>query len=309
MSDAPHTALIAIDWGTTSARAYRIDGAGVVLASRSAVLGIQTLRDERFVAALDTLLGDWRNDGAPRIACGMIGSRQGWIEAPYVACPVDLSGLGATLMRTPGGELAIVPGVRCRDAAGIPDVMRGEETQLAGAFAPEDGRLLAVLPGTHSKWAIVDRGRLLEFATFMTGELYSVLMEHSILGRMANERADSAAIDGAAFSRGVVRGLADDGLAHTIFGARTLALADELGSAEVGEWLSGVLIGHEIGAARVWARARHAVGTPVRVIGGDAIVTRYVGAFGVAGMQADRGPADAAAHGLFHIAQRAGLIH
>ena len=309
MIDTRRTALIAIDWGTTSARAYRIDGAGAVFATRSAALGIQAIRDQRFVPALDTLLGDWRDDAAPRIACGMIGSRQGWIEAPYVACPVDLSGLGAVLTHTPAGELAIVPGVRCRNAAGIPDVMRGEETQLAGALTPDDGRLLAVLPGTHSKWAIVERGHLLEFATFMTGELYAVLMEHSILGRMADNGTGAAATDGLAFARGIARGVAGDGLAHSIFGARTLALADELAPAEVGEWLSGVLIGHEIAGARVWAQERNAMVSPVRVIGDATIVTRYLRAFGEAGMHADRGHADAAANGLFRIAQRAGLIH
>ena len=308
MNDTRRTALIALDWGTTSARAYRIDGAGAVLEARSAALGIQSLRDQRFAPALDTLLDDWRDDAAPRIACGMIGSRQGWIEAPYADCPVDLGGLGSVLTHTPGGELAIVPGVLVRDNAGIPDVMRGEETQLAGALLPEDGRLLAVLPGTHSKWAMIDGGLLLEFATFMTGELYAVLMEHSILGRMAARPAGSTT-DGAAFDRGVARGLAGLGLGHSIFGARTLALVGELAPAEVGDWLSGALIGHEIGAARTWAQERGATSAPVRVIGDHAIVARYLRAFGMVGMRADRGPPHAAAHGLFRIAQRAGLIH
>ena len=95
MSDSRRTALIAIDWGTTSARAYRLDAAGALLATRSAPLGIQAIPDGRFDAALDALLGDWRDDPAPRIACGMIGSRQGWIEAPYVDCPADLGALAA----------------------------------------------------------------------------------------------------------------------------------------------------------------------------------------------------------------------
>ena len=308
MNDTRRAALIAIDWGTTSARAYRIDGTGAVFAARSAALGIQSLRDQRFAAALATLLDDWCDDAAPRIGCGMIGSRQGWIEAPYADCPIDLGGLGSVLSHTPGGELAIVPGVICRDAAGTPDVMRGEETQLAGALLRDDGRLLAVLPGTHSKWAMIDNGRLLEFATFMTGELYAVLMEHSILGRMAAKPADSVS-GGEAFDRGVARGLAGAGLGHNIFGARTLALVGELAPVQVGEWLSGALIGHEIGAARTWAQERGATKTPVRVIGDHAIVARYLRAFEMVGIQADRGPPDAAAHGLFRIAQRAGLIH
>ena len=158
MTESRSTALIAIDWGTTSARAYRLDAAGGVCDTRSAPLGIGSLRDGGFASALDTLLGDWRDDAAPRIACGMIGSRQGWVEAPYVECPADLAQFGRALTATPGGELAIVPGARCVDAAGVPDVMRGEETQLVGAIRGDDARVLAVLPGTHSKWAIVERG-------------------------------------------------------------------------------------------------------------------------------------------------------
>lgn len=302
------TALLAIDWGTTSARAYRLDGAGAVLARRDAPLGIQSVHDRRFDGALDELLGDWRGDAAPRIACGMIGSRQGWCEAPYVECPTDLAGIGAMLTRTPGGELAIVPGARCVDSAGVPDVMRGEETQLAGALERDEHRRLAVLPGTHSKWAMVERGRLVRFATYMTGELYAVLLDHTLLGRMADRVARPAAA-GAAFRRGVARGLAEGGFAHVIFGARTLALSGELAPTEVGDWLSGALIGHEIRAARAWAQACGGDATRVLVIGGDTIVTRYVGALAQAGVDAALGPPDAAARGLFRIARNAGLVH
>src|SRR5262245_12997338 len=181
----------------------------------------------------------------------MIGSRQGWIEAPYVDCPADLALFARALTVTPGGELRIVPGARCVDAAAVPDVMRGEETQLVGAIRPDDAQVLVVLPGTHSKWAIVERGRLVQFATFMTGELYAVLLAHSILGRMATDRSGEATT---AFDRGVMRGSAGAGLAHSIFGARTLALGGELAADEVGDWLSGVLIGDEVRAAHGWAR-------------------------------------------------------
>ncbi len=202
MPDSERTALIAIDWGTTSARAYRVGASGAILAARDAPLGIQNVHGDGFAAALDQLLGDWRATAAPRVACGMIGSRQGWAEAPYADCPVDLAGLGGALARTPGGELAIVPGRAVVDPAGVPDVMRGEETQLAGAFWPDDDRVLAVLPGTHSKWAIVERGRLQTFATFMTGELYAVLLDHSILGRMAERDREPTASARSAFARG-----------------------------------------------------------------------------------------------------------
>ena len=305
MTESRSTALIAIDWGTTSARAYRLAAGGTVCDTRSAPLGVGSLKDGRFASALDTLLDDWRNDDVPRIACGMIGSRQGWVEAPYVECPADLALLGRSLTATPGGELRIVPGARCVDGAGVPDVMRGEETQLVGAIRPDDAQVLAVLPGTHSKWAIVERGHLVAFATFMTGELYAVLLDHSILGRMATERSGEAM---AAFDRGLQRGSAGVGLAHAVFGARTLSLAGELAEDEVGDWLSGVLIGDEIRAAHDWAREHGSDTAAVRVIGDGTLVARYVRALKAQGFHAEPGPAAASAAGLYRIAKHAGLL-
>ncbi|HVN35397.1 MAG TPA: 2-dehydro-3-deoxygalactonokinase [Casimicrobiaceae bacterium] len=307
MTEARRCALLAIDWGTTSARAYRLDATGSILATKSAPLGIQAVADRQFASALDTLLGEWRSEAVPRIACGMIGSRQGWIEAPYVDCPVDLSGLGRSLARTPDGELAIVPGALCRDASGIPDVMRGEETQVAGATEAGRDRMLAVLPGTHSKWAIVERGHLTAFVTFMTGELFAVLLSHSILGRMA-DRTAPASDSGDAFARGVAAGLVDSGFSHVIFGARTLALTGALAPQDVADWLSGALIGQEIEAARTWADERRIAVEAVKVIGGEALALRYASALAQAGIDAHLGPTDAAATGIFRIAKRAHLL-
>jgi len=298
-------ALIAIDWGTTSARAYRVDAAGAILDERDAPLGISQVRDDAFASALHSLLGSWSAESVPRLACGMIGSRQGWIEAPYLECPVDLASLASALVRTPGGELSIVPGVTCRDDADIPDVMRGEETQLAGAIDAREERVLAVLPGTHSKWARVSRGRIESFLTYMTGELYSLLLAHSILGRMAGRGPMQP---GAAFERGVTRGLGSGGLLHHVFGARTLALAGELTSDDVPDWLSGVLIGREIRSARMWAQHGGDDAARVRVIGDHALTARYVNALTQAGIDARPSPPGAAARGLAEIAPRAHLI-
>ncbi len=311
---ARRTALIALDWGTTSARAYRLAADGTIVGERSAPLGIQQVEGGAFAAALDALLGDWAGDPAPRIACGMIGSRQGWVEAPYCAAPATLAALATALARTPGGELSIVAGVSGVDAAGVPDAMRGEETQILGAVGGGAGTAgaseLIVLPGTHSKWAAVGAGRIESFATFLTGELFAILKAHSILGRMMTTDAGDPA--SAAFERGVHRGLAalpaGAGLLHDLFGVRSLALFHELLPAATADYLSGLLVGHEIREGRGWARAQGIAADSVVLVGGAALVERYRRAFALAGVAAEAGPDDAAARGLWRIAQQAGLI-
>jgi len=297
--------LIAIDWGTTAARAYLMNARGDVDGERASALGIARVEGGRYAEALTALLGDWARDRAPRLACGMIGSRQGWIEAAYVACPASLDALATGLARADAGALTIVPGLVTRDRHGVPDVMRGEETQLLGAVAADES-VLAVLPGTHSKWARVERGTVVDFATWMTGELFATLLDHSILGRMA---ARDGAPSPDPFVRGVRRGLDDGGLAHDVFGARTLALVGELANHDVADWLSGLLIGREIRDARAWAGATPAADARVRIIGSDVLAERYATALAMAGMQADRGAPDAAARGLWRIAGQAGLLH
>ena len=305
-STAPATALIAIDWGTSAARGYRLSPAGDVLEARNGSLGIQAVPRGGYAEALASLVGDWREDAVPIIACGMIGSRQGWVEAPYLACPASLGALARAVVHPAGVPLAIIPGLMTRDAANLPDVMRGEETQLVGSIGEIEDRVLAVLPGTHSKWARVERGTVVDFATFMTGELYAVLLEHSILGRMAERGTASAPND--AFDRGCARGLDAGGLTHDLFGARTLALTQELSPADVGEWLSGLLIGREIRDAHAWASRVGMEASRVRVVGSAALTGRYIRALGQADLVVERGPDAAAAHGMWQIASAAGLL-
>jgi len=300
-------ALVAIDWGTTSARAYRMAAGGEVIESRSAALGISSVKDGRFDDALSQLLGDWRDERAPRIASGMVGSRQGWVEAPYVACPAPLTALADGLVRTPNGELAIVPGASTRDAYAIPDVMRGEETQIVGGVDHDEARVLVALPGTHSKWACVESGRIVDFMTFMTGEMWHVMLAHSILGRLAASEGMPSS-PGPGFARGVARGLGPGNLVHDMFGARTLALMGELEGSEVADWLSGLMIGRELRNARTWAHRQGYDGGRVRLIGSDALVARYAEALSKADVIVERADTHAAALGLWRIAVQAGLV-
>ena len=297
-------ALIAIDWGTSAARAYWLDAKGRILSSRSAPLGVQKVAPGGFPDALRVLLGEAVHEDAPMLACGMIGSRQGWIEVPYRECPTGAPAIASALAQVPGAPLWIVPGLICRDPRGVPDVMRGEETQILGAT--EVGEALSrtiVLPGTHSKWAVVGEAGIESFATFLTGELYGVLKDHSILGRLA-ARGD----DAASFDRGVRRSLeADASLAHDLFSVRTLALTGELAPGAVGDYLSGLLLGAELAAGRRWLQRQRVPGDSVHLIGDTALCERYRRAFACAAIETTVGPADAAARGLWWIAREAGI--
>ena len=304
---ATNANLIALDWGTTSLRAYLIDAAGEIIERRVGGPGIMRIENGAFEAALDAFVGDWMraHPDAALIASGMIGSKQGWREAPYCPCPADEAALAARLIRVPlagGRQLAIVPGMSTIDpATGVPDVMRGEETQIIGTL-PATGSHVAVLPGTHSKWAWYEDGRIVSFASFMTGEVYGALTIHTILGRLM--RLD-APHDDAAFARGVAYGLEAPGaLLNRIFSARTLGLFDQLGSDALAAYLSGILIGSEIGGALAM-RGRPTI---VTLLGGSALVRRYAKALMVAGVAACIGNEDCAAGGLLRIARSASLV-
>jgi 2-dehydro-3-deoxygalactonokinase len=236
----------------------------------------------------------------------MIGSRQGWIEAPYCNCPADFSAVANSLTQVPGTRLAIVPGLMCRDADGVPDVMRGEETQVLGALCEADAALsVAVLPGTHSKWVIAGARGVERFSTFMTGELYAVLREHSILGKLAAPGSDDAALD-----EGVRRSLRRNAaLSHDLFSARTLVLAGELAAQGVSDYLSGLLLGAEIASALRWLEQSGVTEKiELTIVGEDALVERYRRALALAEIDAKPGPPKAAARGLWRIANKAGML-
>ncbi|MGK9235683.1 2-dehydro-3-deoxygalactonokinase [Inquilinus limosus] len=303
--------LVALDWGTSSLRAWLLDADGAVRDEAAAPLGILKVPGGDFDAVFRQIAERWSPTAA--IASGMIGSRQGWAEAPYAHCPADEAALVAGLIEIPtslGVTLRIVPGVSRVDADGIPDVMRGEEVQILGD-APATGRRLYVLPGTHSKWALAENGRIAWFATSMTGEAFAVLAEHSILGRLMDGRA----YDQPAFRRGLALGAsAGGGLLRRLFSARTLGLFGELEPKATGSYLSGLLIGAEVADARatvaaaIGAAATGAAPEEVTIVGGAELSARYAEAIEAAGLRSRIAPADTTVRALWRLAKHAELV-
>lgn len=300
------TALIGLDWGTSSLRAYRIGADGRVLQRRETAAGILSVEGGDFAGAFEAAVGDWLTDPArPVLAAGMIGSRQGWREAPYLACPADLADLAGGLVevRTGRGGLHLVPGLSFESESGVPDVMRGEETQILGALGDQGAQGLFVLPGTHSKWAVVEAGRVTRFRTMMTGEVFQALKSHTILGRLMRGEGD----DPAAFASGVaLAGPGGGGLLGHLFSVRTQGLFGRLPESALSSYLSGLLLGSEIEEAKAWLGAGGADG--LTLIGASALAARYQSALRARGLDATPGSADAAARGLHRIARAAGML-
>jgi len=239
--------LIALDWGTTRARAFLISERGDVLERRSADQGIQSVPAGGFPAAFETIAGDLRRMApeAAVVLAGMVGSRNGWIEAAYVPCPASPAAIAAAGLKVAladGTPALILPGLSCDEGAF--DVMRGEETLIVG-LGLADG--IACLPGTHSKWALVEGGRITRFASFMTGEIWGLLRQNSILSRLAEEESEEGAHLGLA--AGFAASRRPGGLLNTAFAARSEVLAGRLPGAAVGPYLSALLVGHEIAGA------------------------------------------------------------
>ncbi|WP_159993335.1 2-dehydro-3-deoxygalactonokinase [Roseomonas sp. 18066] len=311
-------ALIALDWGTSSLRGFLMDAGGAVLDSRASPHGITNLPapgPEGFDLAFEALCGAWlqADPTLPAVAGGMVGSAQGWREAPYVACPADLQGLAAqavSLTTRQGVELWIAPGVLADPPGGTPDVIRGEEIQIAGALAQQPGlaaRGHFLMPGTHSKWVAVEGGRITRFSTYMTGELFAVLRQHSLLGRLmpAGEEGHPDEV-AAAFARGLqlARDSRPGDLSRQIFAARSLGLTRQMAPAVLKDFLSGLLIGHEL----VSGLAEAGRDTALALIGDPALCDRYAAGLAALGAPAPLRLGNTAPSGLFHFARAAGLL-
>jgi len=294
--------LVALDWGSSSLRAYLLGEGGRILDRRAEPWGILQLPDRDFRGAFDRITADWsrESDSLPAIASGMIGSAQGWVEAPYVDLPAGAEQLARRLAPVPATPLHIVPGLAQRGDS--PDVMRGEETQIVGALMtkPELVDGVVVLPGTHSKWVHLAEGRVRTFTTYMTGELFAVLRTHSILGRLAPAEAEDSGPASAAFARGVSAAQRSaGGLGPLLFSARASVLVGDLPAKSSLEYLSGLLIGDELRAGLA------AGGRPAALVGDAALCARYVAALEQLGISGVPVVPDAAPVGLWAIAQHA----
>ena len=236
-------AFVGIDWGTTRFRAYLIDETGAVIDRVTSDDGIMAVKPGGFPAVLAIRCGMWlaRDPDLPVLMAGMVGSRNGWVEAPYRACPASASDLARAMIPIDigNGRIAhLVPGLSTRDAQGAPDVLRGEETLALGAGL-QNG--LVILPGTHSKWISVEASVMSGFSTFMTGEFYATLLGHTILGALRKEPDAQSG-----FEKGLRAAKRSGGLTHQAFAARTAVLLGDMTGEEVAPFLSGLLIGVEI---------------------------------------------------------------
>jgi 2-dehydro-3-deoxygalactonokinase len=265
--------LIAIDWGTTNRRVFVIDAQGALEHREADSRGALAIPAGGFadeIAALRTRFGD-----RLFLLAGMVGSTRGWVEAPYVACPVTASELVARLVWVEPDRIAIVPGA-CVAGEDRADVMRGEEVQLLGALAAGlvQADSLLCLPGTHAKWAVLRSGALSAFRTVMTGEMFALLRNHSILsGQLSGESED-----GPAFRSGVRRGHDERALLADLFGARARILLGHLPERDMPSYVSGLLIGADLRIGLEGAPTG-----PISLIGDPALTRLYGAALDEAG--------------------------
>ncbi|MFI2362265.1 2-dehydro-3-deoxygalactonokinase [Promicromonospora sp. NPDC019610] len=322
--DAPRrdAALVALDWGTTTFRAWLLDATGAVVDGVRTADGALSLSDRAdsararaaaFEATFSRLCRPWLDEhpGIPVLCSGMAGSNLGWADAGYLDVPAELGGLAYRLTVVPAGDSVVhlVPGLRVTGPH--PDVMRGEEVQLVGALAATsadhdagaDRRQTVVLPGTHSKWVRLDGGCVAGFTTAMTGELYGLLLRDSILGRLAEGDAGAAVSDAFTWGLEAEAEHGDErGLPALLFTARTLVLAGRLAGQDVADYLSGLLIGAEV---------RHALrAEPADVVvlcGAPSATQRYRLALERSGVTVRAVGEGATTRGLWRVALDAGL--
>jgi len=238
-----------VDWGSTSFRAYRFDKHGQPLETITSQMGLKSVstgsqaassNQTRFQQHLFDTIGHWLKPGDQVLLSGMVTSKTGWCETPYLECPADLGGMMSAAVRQTINdiELIFLPGV-CQSTPS-PDVIRGEELQMLGATSQFSNALM-VMPGTHSKWAQVTNGKVQRFHTIMTGELFELLADQSLIGALATEGQDQDA-----FVAGVTESFHSDALLSHLFSCRAGVLLKQLDSSSIRDRISGLLIGCEL---------------------------------------------------------------
>lgn len=286
--------MIAVNWGTTNFRAYRLDAQGQVQGEKSSNRGAVSVAAGGFQDALVSELMDWLDGSDDRILmCGMVGARRGWKEAPYVEVPANFEQIVQKVIKldVDGFDARIVPGLICSDSTGVPDVMRGEETEILGCSSEMGGNAHFCLPGTHTKWVRLEDGKIGSFATSMTGDLFRAIRESTILRSCTQHDPH----DENAFLLGVARAGQEGELGHQLFGVRTLVLTGKMNEKSASSYLSGLLIGNEI---RETARK----GDNVHLIGEPSLCLLYQKAMREFGMKSTIEPDGAALRGLQRIA-------
>ncbi len=263
---------IAIDWGSTNLRAWLYQD-DQCLESRQSEAGVTRLNGHSPAAVFSEITTGWRDSATPVVMAGMVGSNVGWKVAPYLPVPVDFSTIGQQLTSV-GDKVWIIPGL-CVSRDDNQNVMRGEETQLLGArmIAPSS---IYVMPGTHCKWVQADRQQINDFRTVMTGELHYLLLRHSLVGAGLPEQVSAPG----AFNAGLERGLHSPDILPRLFEVRASHVLGSLPREQVGEFLSGLLIGAEV--ATLSERFRD---PQVTIVGGEALANRYQQALSAIGRQ------------------------
>lgn len=290
--------MIAVDWGTSSLRAYRLDDGGAIRDQRRSDRGVLACQGA-FAAELVRHIEGW--DDHRILMSGMAGGRGGWKEVPYVPCPGTLRDIAASVVPLEsdapglaGRDLRIVPGMIDSGSSSVADMMRGEETQILGLIERlGEGRHTICLPGTHSKWVQVHDGAVVSIRTMMTGETYALFRKHSLLAHLMSADEPPLAMD--AFDEGLERSGEAGGLLHHLFGVRAKGLLGGLSEKQSPSYLSGLLIGHEIRAQACPAR--------VHLIGNTVLLTAYVQALQAFGVEVHRHGEDLAATGLYRLAR------
>jgi 2-dehydro-3-deoxygalactonokinase len=271
---------IAADWGTSNVRFWAIGADGTVLDERTSADGMNFLASSEYEAVLTQSCADWLKTAATVVACGMVGSRQGWVEAPYqtTPCAVCPSRMVTAPTLRSGLTVHVIPGIRQTDPA---DVMRGEETQIAGFLAQNPGwDGVLCLPGTHTKWAHISANEVISFQTFMTGEMFALLAGQSVLRHsIADSGWDDDAF-GDAMSQTLAR---PEGLAARLFSLRAAQLVHNTDTITLRARLSGLLIGAELAAAKPYWLGRN-----VALIGADAVSAPYITGLASLGVNAAR---------------------